>query len=145
MPPWLLFLGIQVPLFSKPSWCNSSWQAQGGCGNHRIPQNQIHRNKEKPIWALKSKSLNFNVVQKKTYLSMYGKVILCGISKGTFEIPHKISYPCIERCRLYSQVKIKELLDLRAHNSFLNAPLDSNPRNGWQHALPPLCVSSELS
>ena len=24
---------------------------------------------------------------------MYGQDILCGISKGTFEIPHKISYP----------------------------------------------------
>ena len=24
---------------------------------------------------------------------MYGLDILCGISKGTFEIPHKISYP----------------------------------------------------
>ena len=28
---------------------------------------------------------------------MYGQDILCGISKGTFEIPHKISYPYIER------------------------------------------------
>ena len=28
---------------------------------------------------------------------MYGKDILCGISKVPFEIPHKISYPCIER------------------------------------------------
>ena len=37
---------------------------------------------------------------------MYGKDILCGISKGTFEIPHKISYPYIERCGFYSQVKI---------------------------------------
>ena len=27
---------------------------------------------------------------------MYEQDILCGISKGTFEIPHKISYPCIE-------------------------------------------------
>ena len=36
---------------------------------------------------------------------MYGYDILCGISKGTFEIPHKISYPYIERCEFYSQVK----------------------------------------
>ena len=36
---------------------------------------------------------------------MYGYDILCGISKGTFEIPHKISYPYIERCGFYSQVK----------------------------------------
>ena len=27
---------------------------------------------------------------------MYGQDILCGISKGTFEIPHKISHPYIE-------------------------------------------------
>ena len=28
---------------------------------------------------------------------MYGQDILCGISKVTFEIPHKISYPYTER------------------------------------------------
>ena len=28
---------------------------------------------------------------------MYGQDILCGIPKGTFEIPHKISYLYIER------------------------------------------------
>ena len=37
---------------------------------------------------------------------MYGLDILCGISKGTFEIPHKISHPYIERCGFYSQVNI---------------------------------------
>ena len=56
---------------------------------------------------------------------MYEWDILCGISKGTFEIPHKISYPYIERCEFYSQVKFSELLDLRAHKSFWNAPLDA--------------------
>ena len=54
---------------------------------------------------------------------MYGLDILCGISKGTFEIPHKISYQYIERCGFYSQVKILELLDLRAQKCFWNAPL----------------------
>ena len=49
---------------------------------------------------------------------MYGQDILCGISKGTFEIPHKISNPYIERCKFYWQVKIYELLDLRAHRCF---------------------------
>ena len=29
---------------------------------------------------------------------MYEYDILCGISKVRFEIPHKISYPYIERC-----------------------------------------------
>ena len=37
---------------------------------------------------------------------MYGQDILCGISKVPFEIPLKISYPYIERCAFYSQVKI---------------------------------------
>ena len=37
---------------------------------------------------------------------MYEYDILCGISKGTFEIPRKISYPYIERWIFYSQVKI---------------------------------------
>ena len=54
---------------------------------------------------------------------MYGSDILCGISKGTFEIPHKISYPYLERCRFYLQVKILELLELRALTRFWNAPL----------------------
>ena len=52
---------------------------------------------------------------------MCGKDILCGISKGTFEILHKISYPYIERCGFHSQVKIYELLDLRAY-CFWNTP-----------------------
>ena len=56
---------------------------------------------------------------------MYGKDILCGISKGTFEIPHKISYPYIERCGFYSQVKIEELLNLRAHKCFWSAHCSS--------------------
>ena len=37
---------------------------------------------------------------------MYELDILYGISKGTFEIPHKIAYPYLERCRFYPQVKI---------------------------------------
>ena len=37
---------------------------------------------------------------------MYGQDILYGISNGTFEIPHKISYPRIERCVVCLEVKI---------------------------------------
>ena len=37
---------------------------------------------------------------------MNGKGILCGISKGTFEIPPKISYPYIERRDFYTTLKI---------------------------------------
>ena len=42
-----------------------------------------------------------------------------------FEIPHKISYPYIEyieRYDFYTTLKFKELLDLRAHMRFWNAP-----------------------
>ena len=37
---------------------------------------------------------------------MYGQDILCGISKVPFEIPHKISYPYIEKCVFNFKVKI---------------------------------------
>ena len=37
---------------------------------------------------------------------MYGSDILFGISKVPFEIPRKISYPYIERCVFYLQMKI---------------------------------------
>ena len=36
---------------------------------------------------------------------MYGKDILCGISKGTFEIPHNIVSPYIERYDFYTKMK----------------------------------------
>ena len=42
------------------------------------------------------------------------------ISKGIFEIPHKMTYTYIERYVFYSGVKIQELLDLRAHENFGN-------------------------
>ena len=51
---------------------------------------------------------------------MYGQDILCGISKVPFEIPHKISYPYIERYDFYTTCKFLELLDLRAHKCFWN-------------------------
>ena len=54
---------------------------------------------------------------------MYGQDILCGISKVPFEIPHRISYPYIERYVFYTTLKFSELLDLRAHTHFGNAPL----------------------
>ena len=44
---------------------------------------------------------------------MYGWDILCGISKGTFEIPHKISCPYIEWYVVCGEVKIQELPDLQ--------------------------------
>ena len=48
---------------------------------------------------------------------------MCGISKETFEISHKISYPYIERYDFYTKLKLKELSDLGAQSVFWNAPL----------------------
>ena len=48
--------------------------------------------------------------------------MLCGISKGTFEIPRKISYPYTERRNSYSALQMSELSDLLPRKSFLNAP-----------------------
>ena len=57
---------------------------------------------------------------------MYGEDILSGISKGTFEIPHKISYPHIERCNFYTTLQFEELLDSRARKYFWKAPQVAN-------------------
>ena len=56
------------------------------------------------------------------HLSIYGQDILYGISKGTFEIPFKIFSLYIEKCWFYSQVKITELLEIKAHKCFETAP-----------------------
>ena len=37
---------------------------------------------------------------------MYGEDILCEISKGAFEIPHKIPYPYIKGYDFYTMLKI---------------------------------------
>ena len=49
---------------------------------------------------------------------MYGQDVLCVISKGTFEIPHKISYHCIEWYDFYTQLNFQDLLGLRAAMCF---------------------------
>ena len=74
---------------------------------------------------------------------MYGYNILCGISKGTFEIPHRISYPYIERCRFYSQVKIEELLDLRAVSVFETHTPPPPHRRPLEHPVHPGIWSPE--
>ena len=57
---------------------------------------------------------------------MYGQDIFCGISKATFEIPHKISYPYIERYDFYTTLKFKTF-NLRAHICFWNTPQVTRP------------------
>ena len=61
---------------------------------------------------LNLEALKISMLYKKHIFQCMGKDILCGISKGTFEIPHRLSYPYIERCGFYSQVKILELISL---------------------------------
>ena len=56
---------------------------------------------------------------------MYGSDILREISKVPFEIPHKISDPYIERYDFYTTSKFAELLDLRGHTRYWNAPRQS--------------------
>ena len=53
---------------------------------------------------------------------MYGWAILCGISKGKFEIPHKIPYSYIERYDFYTLMKIYKLYELRTHLYFQTQP-----------------------
>ena len=63
---------------------------------------------------------------------MYGWDILCGISKGTFEIPHKICYPYIQRCKFYTTSKCEELL--RACKCFWNPPSFLQYTSKWAHS-----------
>ena len=57
---------------------------------------------------------------------MYGQDILCEISKVPFEFPHKIPHPYIERYDFYTMSNFYELLGLRAHKCFWNAPQTSS-------------------
>ena len=53
---------------------------------------------------------------------MYKQDMLCEISKVTFEIPHKTSYPYHERCVVCLVKKIVELQGLQARKRFWNTP-----------------------
>ena len=54
-----------------------------------------------------------------------GQDILSGISKVSFETPHKISYSCIESWAFPFQFKIKAHYDLRANKCFWHASWQS--------------------
>ena len=51
---------------------------------------------------------------------------MCGISKVTFEISHKISCPYIE---MYVMLKIQKLFDLRVRTYFGDVPFPANILN----------------
>ena len=53
---------------------------------------------------------------------MYGQDILCGISKVPFEIPHKISYPYIERYVFLYNTEILRALRFESSYVFLKRP-----------------------
>ena len=66
------------------------------------------------------KLTKFSLFNKFTYISVW---VWYGISKGMFEIPHKIFYPYIERCNFYTQrLRNYELSDLWVQTCFWNAP-----------------------
>ena len=51
-----------------------------------------------------------------------GKIFCVEFQRVPLKLHTKYLTPYIERCGFYSQVKIEELLDLRAHKCFWNAP-----------------------
>ena len=57
---------------------------------------------------------------------MYGWDIVCGISKVTFEIPHKISNPYIKICFLYN-IEILRALRFKSSYAFLKCPPHPTP------------------
>ena len=61
-------------------------------------------------------AFKISTMHKIHVLQMYGWYIFCGISNVHFEI--WISYPYIESCVFYSEVKSYEFLHLRAHERF---------------------------
>ena len=68
-----------------------------------------------------SELLNSHFWIKYTHISEYGRDIICGIWNGTFEIPHKISYPyTFERYDSIYIVGILRALILKTDYVFLN-------------------------
>ena len=58
-----------------------------------------------------------------------GKIFCVEFQSWPLEIPHKISYTYIERHAFYLDVKIEELLELRAQKCIWNRPQD---KQNWQ-------------
>ena len=67
------------------------------------------------------RALKFSPVDKIYSFQCMCKDILCGISKGTFEIAYKISFPYIERYEfLYNIIEILRALRFKSSYAFLN-------------------------
>ena len=69
---------------------------------------------------LNLRGLKFSYVNKINIFQCMGKIFCVEFQRVP---PHKKSNPYIERYDFYTTLKIQELLDLRAHMRFWNAPL----------------------
>ena len=67
------------------------------------------------------RALKLSPVNKSYIFPCMGK-ILCLEFQRYFEISHKISYPYIESCDLYTTLKFQDVLNLRDYTCFRNAP-----------------------
>ena len=72
---------------------------------------------------------------------MYGSDILCGISKGTFEIPPKYLTHTLKDLIFIQNWKF---LDLRAHNCFWNAPRSNKQYPSWMHGFCPPTLQDDV-
>ena len=87
--------------------------------------------------------------QKITHLLMYEQDILCEISKVLFEIPHKISYPYIERYDFYTISKLYVLLcvfetPFRGQTRIISGCSCDPIQQQWLGLCPLLAISGEL-
>ena len=71
---------------------------------------------------LNQRGLKISMLYKSHIFQSMGKIFVWNF-KGSLWNSTQISYPYTERCGFYSQMTIYELLDLRAHRCFWNAPL----------------------
>ena len=69
------------------------------------------------------RALKISILYKNDIFQCMGKMFCMKFQRFPFEIPHKISYPYIERWWFHTMLKIQELLDLRARKCFWNGPL----------------------
>ena len=72
---------------------------------HALKSRYPHGVNSKRLWDLKSLSSYIFISVYDTNLSMYGRVILCGISNETFEISHHISTHTLKKIHKFVDIK----------------------------------------
>ena len=94
-------MGVKVGVHEGPIWPT----------DYKICYLVVRNCAMREFTALKMKHLCVCVLifncESNTHLSMRGKDILCAISKGVFEIPHKISCPYFKRFDFYIMLKFE--------------------------------------